>query len=99
MRRAEHLMSDDAAQRVRVSVGDHAGQQLVVLSDLEAETQAQLVPGLGFACIAFRVMVGDEAWAVLAEPPDEQALLNRTTRYGIPILFPWPNRVRGGLFT
>ena len=92
-------MSDEAARRFRVSVGEHAGQQLVVLSDLEAETQAKLVPGLGFSCVAFRVALGDDIWEVLREPPDADELLHRTMRYGIPILFPWPNRVRGGRFT
>jgi len=36
---------------------------------------------------------------VLAEPPDEDSLLTRTSRYGIPIMYPWPNRMRDGAFT
>jgi aldose 1-epimerase len=36
---------------------------------------------------------------VLTEPPTLSAFLTRPTRYGIPILFPWPNRIRDGRFT
>jgi aldose 1-epimerase len=72
---------------------------VVILTDDEAVSKVTLVPGLGFACVGFRVMAGDETWPVLTEPPDDEQLLRRTSRYGIPILFPWPNRVRGGRFT
>lgn len=92
-------MTDHPARRFRVSTGDHLGQQIVVLADDEAETQAQIVPGRGFHCMAFRAFVGNSEWQVLAEPPDPEAFATRLMRYGIPILFPWPNRVRGGRFT
>lgn len=91
-------MSDRSTPRFRVSIGELVGQQLVVLSDDQAESQAQFVPGRGFHCMAFRAFVGESEWRVLAEPPDPEAFRTRLMRYGIPILFPWPNRVRGGRF-
>ena len=92
-------MHDASPSRFQVSESEQSGQRLVALADDEAETQAILVPGLGFACIAFHVATGSSIWSVLSEPPDHEALLTRTTRYGIPILFPWPNRIRDGRFT
>jgi aldose 1-epimerase len=86
--RSAHLVADN---------GD-PGPAVVVLSDTQAETQAILVPELGFTCIAFRVSVGDQIWNVLAEPPTIDDLRNRPGRFGVPIMFPWPNRIRAGLF-
>lgn len=90
---------DSADARFRVDETARAGQRLIVLRDLTARSEATLLPGLGFACVAFRVEGQDGAWPVLSEPPDDDTLLHRTTRYGIPILFPWPNRIRDGRFS
>lgn len=76
---------------------ERAGHRLIVLAD-GAGTEAILAPSLGFACIGLRVSTRDGVWSVLAEPPDGTALVGQTTRYGIPILFPWPNRIRNGQF-
>jgi aldose 1-epimerase len=93
-------MADEARQRYRVSEGEHLGTAVISLADWEAETQAILVPSSGFSCIAFRLRLPNrEGWHVLAEPPDAESLRSRAGRYGIPILFPWPNRIRGGRFT
>jgi aldose 1-epimerase len=93
-------MSDAAPARFRVSTGEHLGHQVISLADWQAETQAILVPGYGFSCIAFRLRLPNrEAWHVVVEPPDVESFQTRAARYGIPILFPWPNRVRDGRFT
>lgn len=88
-----------AAERFRVTTGDHLGHRVISLADHHAESQVILVPERGFACIAFRLRRDGGAWRVLAEPPDEASLSQQATRYGIPILFPWPNRIKDGHFT
>src|SRR5690349_8063694 len=70
------------------------GVEQIVLRDRVAGSEVAVVPALGDACVAFRV----GGWSVLAEPPDDESLVARTSRYGVPILFPWPNRVAGGRF-
>ncbi len=65
-----------------------------MLRDDAYRSEVVVVPSLGGACIAFRI----GRWAVLAEPPDDEALVARTSRYGIPVLYPWPNRVAHGQF-
>ena len=57
-------------------------------------TEVALIPALGNVCVAFRV----RGWSVLSEPPDDEALRASPSRYGVPILWPWPNRVAGGRF-
>jgi aldose 1-epimerase len=92
-------MSDSSGHRYRVSTGEQLGQSVVTLSDLEAETEAILVPSFGFPCIAFRVTVDGGNWHVLSEPPDAVSFATRIGRYGVPLMYPWPNRIRDGTFT
>jgi aldose 1-epimerase len=96
-------MRDASAQRYRVGQGTigHGDRtvDVVTLSDLDAESMATMVPEYGFACIGFRVFSQGDPWNVLSERPDASSFLTRPTRYGIPILFPWPNRIREGRFT
>jgi aldose 1-epimerase len=85
--------------RFGVVVEQRAGEHFITLQDRTDLNQAILVPGLGFACIAFQVTTRQGDWHVLAEPPDDALLKQQATRYGIPILFPWPNRIKDGHFT
>ena len=68
------------------------GVERIVLVD--GPSRVEVVPSLGNACVGFRV----NGWRVLDEPPDDAALVTQTSRYGIPILYPWPNRVADGRF-
>lgn len=56
-------------------------------------SQATIAPGLGGNCISWRV----DGQEVLFSPPLAE-LAQRPTRGGIPILFPFPNRIRDGRF-
>lgn len=60
---------------------------------------AEVVPALGASCVRWRVDVGEAGeagWEVLDSPPDLARLQERPTRWGVPVLFPFPNRIRGG---
>ena len=60
---------------------------------------ASIVPELGNNCYLFKVADGDRWMDVIESPPDLATLQERPTAYGNPILFPFPNRIRGGTFT
>ncbi len=60
---------------------------------------AEIVPELGNNCYLFKVADGDGWMEVIESPPDLGTLKERPTAYGNPILFPFPNRIRGGAFT
>jgi aldose 1-epimerase len=92
-------MAEAPARRFRTSEGEHLGERVVVLADDELETQVILVPTFGFPCIAFRVNTNRGEWSVLAEPPDAETFQTRLGRFGLPLMFPWPNRIRDGHFT
>jgi aldose 1-epimerase len=53
---------------------------------------AEIVPEWGNNCISFRVP------EPILEPVPFGEILSRPTSYGIPILFPFPNRIRDGRF-
>lgn len=60
---------------------------------------AEIVPDLGNNCYIFKVADGERWMDVIESPPDLATLKERPTAYGNPILFPFPNRIRGGTFT
>ena len=60
---------------------------------------ASIVPELGNNCYLFKVADGNRWMDVIESPPDLATLKERPTAYGNPILFPFPNRIRGGMFT
>ena len=70
---------------------------IYILADQAGTARADVWPALGFNCFRWQAAVGDEAPDLLYADPHlfEGA---RPTRSGIPILFPFPNRIRGGRF-
>lgn len=72
----------------------------VLRQDQKAE--AEIAPALGNNCYTYRVADADADsgagnWLHLLDaPPDLKTLQAQPDIYGIPILFPFPNRIRGG---
>jgi len=66
-----------------------------VFSLREAErARADIAPALGNNCFAFRTAAAEH----VLEPISFAEFQQRPTSYGIPILFPFPNRIRDGVF-
>lgn len=70
----------------------HQGAEIVMLQEAD-RAQAKIAPGLGNNCFEFQT----------TEPVLEAIALDqflaKPTSYGIPVLFPFPNRIRDGQFT
>src|SRR5260370_8872909 len=60
--------------------------------------RAEVWPGLGFNCFSWQAVATGQALDLLYADPN-LFRDGRPTRSGIPILFPFPNRIRGGRFT
>jgi aldose 1-epimerase len=56
---------------------------------------ARILPSVGFNCIGFTC----RELEVVYPPPDAASLKTRPSGFGVPILFPFPNRIENGLFT
>jgi aldose 1-epimerase len=68
------------------------------IADPVSGAAAVIVPGLGFNCISFEARIADQAVRVIDSPDDVLSGKCRPSSYGIPLLFPFPNRIRDGHF-
>lgn len=88
------------AYQVRSTKKDVSGGldgTILVLEDETGTCQASIWPALGFNCFDWRLKRNGQNLQLLYADP--QLFANgRPTRSGIPILFPFPNRIRDGAF-
>lgn len=78
---------------------DRSGELPVyVLRDTDHRAEARILPGYGHNCFSFRVGEGDGAYDVLSAPPSLDVLRQQPSHWGNPVLFPFPNRISGGVF-
>ncbi|MGH7134245.1 MAG: aldose 1-epimerase [Pirellulales bacterium] len=67
----------------------------VTLTDSATGATAQILSGFGFNCYRFRPVIGGEAVEVLWSEPEFASGEAKPSHSGIPILFPFPGRLRG----
>jgi aldose 1-epimerase len=72
---------------------------VIALKDPRSGSTARIAPALGFNCFQFRARVGDEELDVIDAAPAFADGNERPSGHGIPILFPFPNRISEGRFT
>lgn len=70
----------------------------LTLHDSQSGSTARILPEVGFNCYAFRAAVGPDLVDVLHAEPGFENGDKRPSGSGIPILFPFPNRIRQGRF-
>ena len=88
-----------ADSRYRVEERDFKGSFVMVLVDAEAGQTATVLPSVGNNCISYKATLSGREVELLFAAPDAETLQGRPSGYGIPILFPWPNRIEYGKFT
>ncbi len=71
---------------------------VIELIDSKSGSAARIAPSLGFNCFAFQARVGGQAVNVLDASPNFAEGNERPSGHGIPLLFPFPNRIRQGRF-
>src|SRR5262249_38871772 len=71
---------------------------IILLEESSGAAQAAIAPGYGFNCYHWQVQQPAGLLNLLYADPEHFAS-GRPTRSGIPILAPFPNRVRDGHFT
>jgi aldose 1-epimerase len=70
----------------------------ITLRDSRTGSQARILPEMGFNCFEFQANVNGRMIDVLDAQPGFENGTGRPTGDGIPILFPFPNRIRAGKF-
>ena len=71
----------------------------VTLTDPDSGATIRVVSQFGFNCYEFVAVAGGRRFDVLSAQPDFISDNIQPSRSGIPILFPFPNRIRAGRFT
>jgi aldose 1-epimerase len=71
---------------------------MITLHDRAAGSAAKILPDRGFNCFSFEVTIDGRPIEVLDAEPDFVAGTARPSSSGIPLLFPFPNRIRDGRF-
>ncbi|MBM4075028.1 MAG: aldose 1-epimerase [Planctomycetes bacterium] len=71
---------------------------IVTITDSQSGATARIAPELGFNCFEFRAVVNGRTVDILDSVPGFDAGGQRASGSGIPILFPFPNRIKSGKF-
>ncbi len=71
---------------------------IVTISDNRSGASAKIAADLGFNCFEFIAPVNDERVEVIDAASDFAEGKQSPSGHGIPILFPYPNRIRGGKY-
>ena len=66
----------------------------ILLKDSQTGSSARIDPARGFNCFEFTARVDGREVRVIDADPDFEAGAGRPSGHGIPILFPYPNRIR-----
>lgn len=74
-----------------------AADRLHRLTALSGEAVAWVVNEPGLNCIGYAVRQTD-GWVQILDPGSPQSLAERPTRFGCPVLFPFPGQVRGARY-
>jgi aldose 1-epimerase len=72
--------------------------EIITLTD-PSGSSAKIVAGYGFNCFSFQTVHGGKPHEVLWSAPNFEKGKERPSHSGIPILFPFPGRIRGNAFT
>jgi aldose 1-epimerase len=83
----------------RVTTETRGGRTVYTLLDETSGASASILPAYGFNLFDLRLPVAGQVRPVLASAPDFVENPSHPARNGIPVLFPFPNRIKGGKFT
>lgn len=72
---------------------------IVTICDSASGSTARILPELGFNCFEFLASVNGSLVDVLDAVPGFESGQQKASGSGIPILFPFPNRIQAGRFT
>ena len=74
------------------------GRKVVFLVEETTGARASVLPEVGFNLFDLRLPAGGSVWSVVACRPEWPEDVSHPTKNGIPILFPFPNRIAGASF-
>ena len=82
-----------------ITTETRGGRVVYKLRDDASGATASILPGYGFNLFDLRLPAAGKIRSVIASDPDWPDHPSHPARQGIPILFPYPNRIRDGKFS
>ena len=82
----------------RVNTESHGDRTVYTLHDDATGASAAVLPSYGFNLFSLKLPAGGAVREVLDSYPDFAANPRDPARNGTPVLFPYPNRIRGGRY-
>lgn len=93
------MESSFTSENYSVEKGNWQDEPVYFLRDHHSGAEAMIVPGIGANCVTWSVQHAEQKIEILETPPDPEALRTRRFKAGIPILWPFPGRVREARYT
>jgi len=87
------------SDRYETLASDWQGEPALLLRDHQAGSTALIAPGCGANCVSFTITHAGRSYAVLETPPTPDDLKTRRFRGGIPVLWPFPGRLRDASYS
>ncbi len=78
----------------RIATESIGGRTVYHLHDDATGASASVLPAVGFNLFDLRLPAGGRLWPLVVAEPDWPAHPEHPSRHGIPVLFPFPNRIR-----
>ncbi len=83
----------------RITTESHGGRTVYTLHDDATGARASILPSFGFNLFDLRLPVAGAVRRVVEAMPDFAENPVKPARNGVPVLFPYPNRINHGTFT
>ncbi|MFM1801595.1 MAG: Aldose 1-epimerase, partial [Planctomycetota bacterium] len=77
---------------------DQDSSKIFLLFDEVSGAMAKVAPSYGFNLFSLAFQVNQQPISIITEPERPSELAKFPSRFGHPILFPFPNRISGGKF-
>ncbi|MFO0951270.1 MAG: aldose 1-epimerase [Isosphaeraceae bacterium] len=91
--------AEDPEMAHRITTEPHGDRTVYTLHDDETGASASVLPSYGFNLFDLKLPVAGQPRAVLACAPDFADKPSSPGRNGIPVLFPFPNRIKDAKYT
>lgn len=78
--------------------GDWHGEPIIILRDKKSGAEAHITPGIGANCVGWSVTKNGQSYEVIEHPQTPPDLKSAKFKAGIPVLCPFPGRVRNARF-
>lgn len=88
------MAENNAAENYSVQAGHWQNEPVMILRDHKSGAVAMIAPDLGSNCVFWAIMHEGQEVQVIETPDSPEVLHNRPSRMGIPVLCPFPGRVR-----